>query len=175
MTTVEHLTRERLLGMAKAAATFEPPQRRVAVLGLVRQLVTGVPDENFNLRLPPPLVQVAEIFTEAYGDPTGAAYWENCLDYGEIELLPRLLAAHLAAEANEGDDDSEAKLGQAAAEEIRTKRYGAKLANCRELLSEFPHGDFRERVKAIAGHREKSPSRCASSWLKRQLAPRRQA
>jgi hypothetical protein len=157
MITVKHLTRERLLGMTKAAGNERDlRQRRFTVFGLVRQLVTGAPDENLKLRLPCPPARVSEIFAAAYeGDATGAAYWANCLDYGEIEILPRLLAAHLAAEANEADDDSAVNLGEEAAEEIRVCRYGAKLMRCQELLREFPQGNFRERVKVIAGHRER--------------------
>ena len=133
------------------------PQRRITVLGQVRQLVTPVREENRNFRLPRPSVRISDIFAAYYGDPSGAEYWADWLDYGENEHLARLLAAHLAAEANEGDDDS-GKLGEEAAEKVRVNRYGAssELAKklFKELLTEFPQGSFRERVKAIAAHRE---------------------
>jgi hypothetical protein len=151
--------RHPILAKAEAARKWpEPEQQRLTVLALVRQLTIPVHDENLYLWRPTPPT-VAEIFTEVYGDPSGAVYWAGWLDYGDTKLLPQLLANHLVAEVAESrrktprPPSPERPEFRSAAE---SDQHWEKLARCRNLARELPEGSFREKIQAIAGHRERA-------------------
>jgi hypothetical protein len=148
--------REKFLAYAdRAAEGVDLGVRRRTVLGLIVRLVTATPDENMVLRLPGGRpVTAAELLARAYQGPMGAEYWDNWLDYGESSLLPKLLAAHLAAEKLERGDAGKG-LPAEYGESIRVSLFLADLKSSEELLEEFANGTFRERVNAISEHREK--------------------
>jgi hypothetical protein len=92
--------RDLLLGMACAARDLEEPQRRLAVLGLIK--ITIKPDPIVAGRHAFPIKPVAsesEFFEAAYGDQSGSAYWHASIESGEDDAwLAGALGAHLALE-----------------------------------------------------------------------------
>jgi len=148
------MSRDRALALAAATANCpEAKQRRLSVLGLIRQLVTPGPFQGV-AREPP--YTPAELFAKACGDPSGAEYWSHWLDYGEPEHQATLLAAHLAVELMPSIGDG---LPEEAAHRVRNSLFAGKRAEWAEVLAalakEMPTASFRDRLVSTCRHRER--------------------
>ena len=98
-----HTDRERILAMAKAAATLPEPYRRQAVMGLMRERYRVTLEQaTAGLQIDPPCTE-AEVFYAGYGDATGREYWSAWLFPGKAtaDQLAWLIATHASCSAEE--------------------------------------------------------------------------
>jgi hypothetical protein len=94
--------RDRILDMARAASAFPEPQRRRAIMGLMRERYRSVLSAADSLAGDLPCTEV-EVFNAGYGDATGRGYWDAWLFPGKATAneLAWLIAVHASCSAEE--------------------------------------------------------------------------